>query len=83
MKSIIDEHQLRVMHTIAIYSASYAKIAKPAWWDKTKVRDCGLYARTSRLSWIFRISDRSSSRVRRHRDPSSSSSGAWSRNSLL
>lgn len=33
MKSIIDENQLRVMHTIAIYSASYAKIAKPAWWN--------------------------------------------------
>ncbi|GAA5879160.1 hypothetical protein JCM1840_006213 [Sporobolomyces johnsonii] len=39
MRSIIEENDLEVMATVARYTASYAKIAKPAWWMKSK--DCG------------------------------------------
>ncbi|SCV67027.1 BQ2448_5673 [Microbotryum intermedium] len=39
MRSIIEDNDLHVMATVARYICSYAKIAKPAWWMKS--RDCG------------------------------------------
>lgn len=39
MKRIIEINNLQVMSVIAIYSASYERIAKPGWWMKS--RDCG------------------------------------------
>ncbi|KAK4048794.1 hypothetical protein OIV83_004560 [Microbotryomycetes sp. JL201] len=39
MRAIIEENELHVMATVARYVCSYAKIAKPAWWMKSK--DCG------------------------------------------
>jgi predicted dehydrogenase len=39
MRSIIEDNDLEVMATVARYAASYAKIAKPAWWMKS--RDLG------------------------------------------
>ena len=39
MREIIEENELEVMATNARYYCSYANIAKPAWWMKSK--DCG------------------------------------------
>ncbi|GAA5939701.1 hypothetical protein JCM10213_007768 [Rhodosporidiobolus nylandii] len=39
MRSIIEDNELEVMATVARYVCSYANIAKPAWWMKSK--DCG------------------------------------------
>lgn len=39
MRQVIEENELHVMATVARYIASYAKIAKPAWWMLSK--DCG------------------------------------------
>lgn len=39
MRSIIEDNDLHVMATVARYVCSYAKIAKPSWWMKS--RDCG------------------------------------------
>jgi len=39
LKRIIEANNLQVMSIIAIYSASYERIAKPGWWMKS--RDCG------------------------------------------
>ncbi|KAL8293280.1 hypothetical protein RQP46_000974 [Phenoliferia psychrophenolica] len=39
MRSIIEDNDLFVMATVARYVCSYAKIAKPSWWMKS--RDCG------------------------------------------
>ena len=39
LKRIIEANDLKVMSIIAIYSASYERIAKPGWWMKS--RDCG------------------------------------------
>ncbi|GAA5918606.1 hypothetical protein JCM6882_000830 [Rhodosporidiobolus microsporus] len=39
MRSIIEDNDLEVMATVARYVCSYANIAKPAWWMKSK--DCG------------------------------------------
>ncbi|GAA6012134.1 hypothetical protein JCM11491_001760 [Sporobolomyces phaffii] len=36
MRSIIEDNDLEVMATNARYTASYAKINKPAWWMKSK-----------------------------------------------
>jgi hypothetical protein len=53
MRSIIEDNDLEVMATIARYSASYAKIAKPAWWMKSK--DCGPVVRLYELPLSTRI----------------------------
>ncbi|BGP68107.1 putative oxidoreductase C terminal-domain containing protein [Rhodotorula toruloides] len=39
MRQIIEDNELEVMATNARYVCSYANIAKPAWWMKSK--DCG------------------------------------------
>ncbi|TNY19919.1 NAD binding dehydrogenase [Rhodotorula diobovata] len=39
MREIIEDNELEVMATNARYYCSYANIAKPAWWMKSK--DCG------------------------------------------
>ncbi|BGP45782.1 hypothetical protein JCM10450v2_001612 [Rhodotorula kratochvilovae] len=39
MRQIIEDNELEVMATNARYYCSYANIAKPAWWMKSK--DCG------------------------------------------
>lgn len=46
MREIIEENELEVMATNARYYCSYANIAKPAWWMKSK--DCGPSASPSR-----------------------------------
>lgn len=39
MKNILEENNLTVMATVARYVCSYAKIASPVWWTKSK--SCG------------------------------------------